>query len=77
VAEAAQAAAQIVASAGQQAAGMAQVRQAMGNIQEATQQNVASTRQAERAAQDLNALGGKLLQLVGGNDRGRSRTTAA
>jgi methyl-accepting chemotaxis protein len=77
VAEAAQAAAQILASAGQQAAGMVQVRQAMGNIQEATQQNVASTRQAERAAKDLNALGGRLLALVGGNDRGRPTGAAA
>ncbi|MDP3910838.1 MAG: methyl-accepting chemotaxis protein [Gemmatimonadales bacterium] len=72
VGEAAQAAAQIVASAGQQAVGMTQVRQAMGNIHEATQQNLASTKQAERAAQDLNALGGKLLQLVGGNQRERA-----
>ncbi|MEX2182616.1 MAG: methyl-accepting chemotaxis protein [Gemmatimonadaceae bacterium] len=62
----AQAAAQIVASAGQQSAGMSQVRQAMGSIHEATQQNLASTKQAERAAQDLNALGTKLLELVGG-----------
>jgi methyl-accepting chemotaxis protein len=67
VSEAAQAAAQIVASAGQQAVGMTQVRQAMGSIHEATQQNLASTKQAERAAQDLNALGTKLLALVGGN----------
>ena len=67
VGEAAQAAAQIVASAGQQAVGMGQVRQAMASIHEATQQNLASTKQAERAAQDLNALGTKLLALVGGN----------
>ncbi len=65
----AQAAAQIVASAGQQAAGMVQIRQAMANIHEATQQNLASTKQAERAAQDLSALGNKLLALVGGNRR--------
>ncbi|MBI1722855.1 MAG: hypothetical protein HYR48_02975 [Gemmatimonadetes bacterium] len=65
----AQAAAQIVASAGQQAAGMGQIRQAMANIHEATQQNLASTKQAERAAQDLNALGSKLLDLVGGDKR--------
>lgn len=77
VAEAAQAAVQIVASAGQQAAGMVQIRQAMGNIHEATQQNLASTRQAERAAQDLNALGGKLLALVGGNRAGRPRNGTA
>jgi len=76
VSEAAQAAVQIVASAGQQAAGMTQVRQAMGNIHEATQQNLASTKQAERAAQDLNALGTKLLALVGGNRHAPARTAA-
>ncbi|MDP3910837.1 MAG: methyl-accepting chemotaxis protein [Gemmatimonadales bacterium] len=69
----AQAAAQIVASAGQQAVGMTQVRQAMGSIHEATQQNLASTKQAERAAQDLNALGTKLLALVGGNRHAPAR----
>ncbi|HWO88888.1 MAG TPA: methyl-accepting chemotaxis protein [Gemmatimonadales bacterium] len=74
VAESAQAAVQIVASAGQQAAGMAQVRQAMASIREATQQNLASTRQAERAAQDLSTLGGRLLRLVG--DGGTSRPPA-
>ncbi len=73
VSEAAQAAAQIVASAGQQATGMTQVRQAMGSIHEATQQNLASTKQAERAAQDLNALGTKLLALVGGNRHAPAR----
>jgi methyl-accepting chemotaxis protein len=74
VGEAAQASAQIVASAGQQALGMAQVRQAMGSIHEATQQNLASTKQAERAAQDLNELGSKLLSLVGANSKRRSAT---
>lgn len=67
VADAADSAAQIVASAGQQAVGMIQIRQAMGSIQEATQQNLSSTRQAEAAAQDLNLLGHRLLELVGGN----------
>jgi methyl-accepting chemotaxis protein len=67
VAQSSQAAAQIVASAGQQALGMTQIRQAMTNIHDAVQQNLASTKQAERAAQDLNALGMKLLALVGGN----------
>ncbi len=67
VAEAAQAAAQIVASAGQQAVGMAQIRQAMTSIHEATQQNLASTRQSERSAQDLNILGRRLLTLVTGD----------
>lgn len=65
----AQAAAQIVASAGQQALGMTQIRQAMASIQEASQQNLASTKQAERAAQDLNNLGSRLLLLVGGEQR--------
>ncbi|MBI2401583.1 MAG: chemotaxis protein [Gemmatimonadetes bacterium] len=71
VTEGARVAAQIQASAGQQAAGMTQIRQAMGNIHEATQQNLASTKQAERAAQDLNALGTKLLELVGASRHGR------
>jgi methyl-accepting chemotaxis protein len=62
----AHAAAQIVASSGQQAAGMTQIRQAMASIHETTQQNLASTRQAERAAQDLNLLGGRLVELVSG-----------
>ncbi len=69
VGEAAQSAAQIVASAGQQAVGMAQIRQAMANIHEATQQNLASTKQSERSAQDLNIMGRRLLLLVSG-DRG-------
>ncbi len=68
-----QAAAQIVASAGQQAAGMTQIRQAMANIHEATQQNLASTKQAERAAQDLNDLGTRLVDLVGANRREPAR----
>lgn len=67
VAEASQAAVQIVASAGQQAAGMVQIRQAMGSIHDATQQTLASTRQAERAAQDLTAQGERLIRLVGGD----------
>ncbi|MBX6364093.1 MAG: hypothetical protein IRZ00_09520 [Gemmatimonadetes bacterium] len=65
VAEAAQAAAQIVASASEQAAGMSQIRHAMENVQEATHQTLASTRQAEQAAQDLNRLGSRLLEMVG------------
>lgn len=68
-AEAAQAAAQIVASAGEQAAGMSQIRHAMASVQEATHQTLASTRQAEGAAQDLNRLGARLLDLVGAERR--------
>jgi methyl-accepting chemotaxis protein len=61
--------AQIVASAGQQAAGMAQIREAMSGINQATQQHFTATEQAKRAAADLNALGTELLALVGANGR--------
>lgn len=64
VAEAAQAATQIAASAQQQLAGMDQVTLAMQNINQASAQNVASTRQAEAAAQNLHELGQKLKKLV-------------
>jgi len=39
-----------------------------------TQQNPASTKQAERAAHDLNLLGNDLLALVSGNRRGEPQT---
>ncbi len=58
--EAASAAQQISASAGQQVTGIGQVKQAMRDINEATNQSLAATRQTEKAAQDLNALGAKL-----------------
>jgi hypothetical protein len=48
VQEAAQSSAQIVASAGQQALGMEQIRHAVGNIQQATQQNLTASRQSEQ-----------------------------
>ncbi len=69
--ESAQAAQQILVSAQQQAAGMDQVALAMQNIQQASTQNMASTRQLERAAQDLNELAGRLKALVEatGNER--------
>ncbi len=63
--ESAQAAAQIGASAGQQALGMDQIRQAIGNIHEATQQSLTATRQSEAAAQNLNEMGLRLVDLVG------------
>jgi len=69
VAEAAQSAAQIVASSGQQAIGMEQIRQAISSIHEATQQNLSSTKQAEQAATDLHRLGNQLLAMVGGEER--------
>jgi methyl-accepting chemotaxis protein len=61
--EASQAASQITASAGQQATGMGQIHQAMRNIDEAARQNLAALRQAEQAAQNLNALGTRLAAL--------------
>ncbi len=69
--ESAQAAQQILASAQQQAGGMDQVAVAMENIRQASTQNMASTRQVERAAQDLNTLAGRLKALVAasGNQR--------
>jgi methyl-accepting chemotaxis protein len=67
IAEAAQSAAQISASVGQQSVGMAQIQGAMQNINQATHQNLASTKQAEQAAQDLDLLGGKLRTLLAGS----------
>jgi methyl-accepting chemotaxis protein len=61
---AAQAATQIAASAQQQMVGMDQVALAMQNIQDATSQNLASTKQTESAAQNLHQVGLKLKQLV-------------
>ncbi len=60
----AQANVQMAAAAQQQTAGMEQIGQAMGNIQQATTQALASTRQAERAAQDLHILAQTLQRAV-------------
>lgn len=67
--EAARAAAQIAASASQQAAGMSQIHQAMRNVSQVTNQNLASTRQQERAAQDLSLLGSRLGEQLGAAGR--------
>jgi methyl-accepting chemotaxis protein len=64
IAEAAQAATQIAASSQQQLVGMDQVALAMENINQASAQNLAGTKQAETAAQDLQALAQKLARLV-------------
>jgi methyl-accepting chemotaxis protein len=64
IVEAAQAALQIAASSQQQLVGMDQVALAMENIKQASTQNMAGTRQAEAAAQNLHELGLKLKQLV-------------
>lgn len=62
--ESSQAAQQIVATAQQQVVGMDQIALAMQNIQQASSQNMASTRQAERAARDLNELARRLALMV-------------
>jgi methyl-accepting chemotaxis protein len=64
IAEAALAATQIAASSQQQMAGMDQVAQAMESIKIASTQNVASTRQTELAAKNIQGLGRKLTELV-------------
>lgn len=66
IAEAARAGGQIAASAEQQTSGVLQVHQAMRDIDRATSQNLASTRQMEAAAKDLSVLGTELLGLLGG-----------
>jgi methyl-accepting chemotaxis protein len=64
IGESAQAATQIAASSQQQLVGMDQIATAMENIRQATTQNVAGTKQAEQAAQTLNALGGRLRSMI-------------
>ncbi len=55
---------QMAAAAQQQTAGMDQIGQAMTAIQQATTQTLASTRQAEQAAQELHTLARSLQQAV-------------
>jgi methyl-accepting chemotaxis protein len=62
--EAAQVAIQIAATGQQQLAGMDQVAMAMESIKQATSQNVASAKQLETAAGNLNNLGARLKQIV-------------
>jgi methyl-accepting chemotaxis protein len=62
--EAAQAAMQMRAGGQQQATGVEQIALAMQNINQATTQSLASTRQAEKAAQDLNNLARSLTEVV-------------
>jgi methyl-accepting chemotaxis protein len=58
-----EAATQIAASSQQQLAGMDQVAVAIDNVNQASAQNAASTRQAEATAQGPQDLGQKLKQL--------------
>jgi PAS domain S-box-containing protein len=62
--ESTQAATQMVAGGRQQASGIEQIALAMQNINQATVQSLASTRQAEKAAQDLSELARSLTEIV-------------
>jgi methyl-accepting chemotaxis protein len=64
IAEAAQAATQIAASSQQQTVGMDQVAGAMESIKAASAQNVASAKQMETAAKNMQDLGQKLKDVV-------------
>ncbi|MBI2805977.1 MAG: methyl-accepting chemotaxis protein [Planctomycetes bacterium] len=55
---------QIAASIGQQATGMTQIHQAMKNIDQVAKQNTIATRQATKAAENLNTLGARLASLT-------------
>jgi CHASE3 domain sensor protein len=66
VADAAHSATQISASANQQSIGMAQIQRAMRDINDTTTQSLASTRQTEQAARDLDMVGLRLAQLLRG-----------
>lgn len=62
--EASQTAVQVMAGGRQQASGVEQIALAMQNINQATTQSLASTRQAEKAAQNLNTLSHDLSEMV-------------
>jgi methyl-accepting chemotaxis protein len=64
ISDAAQAATQIAASSQQQMVGMDQVALAMESIKTASTQNLASTKQTEVAAKNIQKLGRKLTELV-------------
>src|SRR5262249_12708696 len=74
--ESAQADQQILVSIQQQATGMDQIALAMRNVQQASTQNMASTKQVEGAAQDLNTLARRLRTLIASNGapNGRPRS---
>jgi methyl-accepting chemotaxis protein len=62
--ESAQVARQMAAGGRQQVSGVGQIAMSMQNINQATVQNLASTRQAEKAASDLNDLARSLTETV-------------
>jgi len=65
--EAAQAAQQIQVTAQEQTVGVDQVAVAMDNLRQVSTQNMAATRQMERAARDLNELAQRFRLLVSGS----------
>src|SRR5690606_10405333 len=72
ITEAAQAAAQIAAFAGQQSVEIAQIREALGNIQRVAQRHFPAMKQSETMARDLNRLCSHLLRLVGDSPERRA-----
>lgn len=66
VSEATDASIQISVSSQQQLVGMDQVAMAMNNIKDASSQTAASTRQMEKASQDLHNLGMRLQEIIKG-----------
>jgi methyl-accepting chemotaxis protein len=69
LAQSADSAQQILASAQQQMTGIDQVALAMQNIRDASAQNMASTRQVEQAARELDGLSKRLTELVSPDKR--------
>ena len=63
------AATQIAASAGQQATGTAQIAVAIKNIDQVTKQTITASHQSKEAADNLNAIGRQLANLVGYNGK--------
>lgn len=70
IARAADAAAQISASAGQQATGMSQINQAMKDVDRALRDNLGSIKNIEREAASLNALSERIGALVAEHGNG-------
>ncbi len=68
LAQSARSASQISASSGQQATGIAQLNQAMKNIDKVTKENALAISQLEQSAQNLDALSKKLVDLVAEQD---------
>ncbi len=68
VADATMAAEQISASSNQQAVATAQISHAMKDVDKVMEQNLASARQAEQAARDLNEIAARMKELVGVTD---------